>query len=117
MKKTESAHSKHLWLMAICCGVPILGFLLMGSLGFSSPSLELLFAVVCPIGMGAMMFMMAKNSGQNNRSCRQTQSEQGKTSHKPQQISNGHGSTFIYKGRFQGKTGRSFKSRKKGKLV
>ena len=37
---TDHSHLKHMKMMAICCGLPIVGFLLIGLLGIRSPSLE-----------------------------------------------------------------------------
>lgn len=117
MKKTESPHSRHLWLMAICCGVPILGFLLLGSLSLNLPSLELLLILACPLGMGAMIFLMAKDKGHHNRSSSQTPSEQGKTSNRELQIPDEESLSVFYNSRFQGRTGTSFKGRKLRKSV
>ena len=53
----------HMWMMVICCGLPIVGFMVIGTLGISSASLETLLFWICPIGMGAMMFMMHRKNG------------------------------------------------------
>ena len=52
----------HMWMMAICCGLPIIGFMVIGALGVTSASLEKLLFWICPIGMGAMMLMMHRNN-------------------------------------------------------
>ena len=52
----------HMWMMAICCGLPIVGFIVIGALGITSASLERLLFWICPIGMIAMMFMMHRNN-------------------------------------------------------
>ena len=48
--------------MAICCGLPIIGFLAIGILGISMPSMETLLLVIFPIGMVGMMYMMQRDS-------------------------------------------------------
>ena len=53
----------HMWIMAICCGLPIVGFMIIGALGTRSASLETLLFWICPIGMGAMMLMMHHKEG------------------------------------------------------
>jgi len=61
-KKQGHSHAKHMWMMAICCGLPIVGFLAIGLLGLNIPSLETLFLIICPIGMVGMMYMMHRDS-------------------------------------------------------
>lgn len=72
-KKQGHSHMKHMWMMAVCCGLPILGFLAIGVIGIAMPSLETVLLLVCPIGMGAMMYMMHRD---NKNSC--CQSEESK---------------------------------------
>jgi hypothetical protein len=74
-KKQGRSHAKHMWMMAICCGLPIIGFLAIGVLGLSMPSLETLFLVICPIGMIGMMYMMRRdNQGkEEGNSCCQSE--------------------------------------------
>ena len=74
-KKQGHSHAKHMWMMAICCGLPIIGFLAIGILGLSMPSLETLFLLICPIGMIGMMYMMRRDSqGKDKRhSCCQSE--------------------------------------------
>ena len=60
-KKQGHSGSKHMWMMGICCGLPIIGFLAIGILGLSMPSLETLFLLICPIGMIGMMYMMHRD--------------------------------------------------------
>ena len=54
-------HRRHVWLMALCCGLPIVGFLVIGLIGISMPSLETALLFVCPIGMIAMMYFMHRD--------------------------------------------------------
>ena len=48
--------------MSICCGLPIIGFLAIGILGISMPSLEILLLVIYPVGMVGTMYMMHRDS-------------------------------------------------------
>ncbi len=69
-KSQGHSHAKHMWMMAICCGLPIIGFLVIGAIGISMPSLETLFLIICPIGMVGMMYMMHRDSqGKGNACC------------------------------------------------
>lgn len=54
-----------MWMMAICCALPILGIFLFGAVGFASPSLDTLLSLVCVVGMGYMMFAMHRDHGQD----------------------------------------------------
>jgi hypothetical protein len=68
--KKKKKGFNHMWMMAICCGLPIVGFMVIGALGISSASLETLLFWICPIGMGAMMLMMhRKNEHTEGSSC------------------------------------------------
>lgn len=65
-----------MWMMAACCGLPIAGFLAIGILGISMPSLETFLLVICPIGMVGMMYMMNRdNQGDKNSCCQSEKSE------------------------------------------
>ena len=61
--QSQHSHSKHMWMMVICCGLPILGFMAVGALGINAPSFETLIFLICPIGMVLMMFSMRKQHG------------------------------------------------------
>jgi hypothetical protein len=80
-QKQGHSHVKHLWMMAICCGLPIIGFLAIGILGISMPSLETLFLLICPIGMVGMIYMMHRDSqGKDKKhSCCQSEKSQGES--------------------------------------
>ena len=77
-KNNKNDHSGHMKMMAICCGVPIVGLLLISYFGISSALLETLLILICPIGMVAMMVMMRKkehgHSHDQNHSCCHTSS-------------------------------------------
>jgi len=55
------SHGKHMKMMLICCGVPIAGFLAIGYLGLSMPSLETFLFLICALGMVAMVYMMRRD--------------------------------------------------------
>ena len=86
-KNTENVTEKggmkkgfnHMWMMVICCGLPIIGFMVIGALGITSTSIETLLFWICPIGMGAMMFMMHRKNEHTGRSscCESGDAKQG----------------------------------------
>jgi hypothetical protein len=60
----------HMKMMAICCGLPLVGFMIIGVLGIRAPSLETLLFLICPIGMGYMMLTMhRKDEHKEENSC------------------------------------------------
>ena len=60
----------HMKMMAICCGLPLVGFMIIGVLGIRAPSLETLLFLICPIGMGYMMLTMhRKDEHAEENSC------------------------------------------------
>lgn len=60
-KSDNHSHKGHMWMMAICCGLPIIGFLTIAALGISMPSLETVLLLICPIGMIGMMYFMRRD--------------------------------------------------------
>jgi len=66
-QKNGHSHAGHMWMMVIFCGIPIIGFLVIGLLDISTPSLEPLFLLVCSIGMIGMMVMMQRDSDRNEK--------------------------------------------------
>jgi hypothetical protein len=61
-QETTTSHKGHMWMMAVCCGLPIIGFIAIAVLGVSMPSLETALLLICPIGMIGMMYMMRRDS-------------------------------------------------------
>jgi hypothetical protein len=61
-KETTTSLKGHMWMMAVCCGLPIIGFIAIAVLGISMPSLETALLLICPIGMIGMMYMMRRDS-------------------------------------------------------
>lgn len=60
--KHGHSHAKHILMMVIFCGVPIIGFLIFSLIGTGAPILEKLLLVVCVVGMIGMMIMMHRDS-------------------------------------------------------
>ena len=60
-QSSNHSHKGHMKMMAICCGLPIIGFLAIAVLGISMPSLETALLLICPIGMIAMMYFMRRD--------------------------------------------------------
>lgn len=67
--KQGHSHTKHMWMMAICCGLLIIGFLAIGVIGISMPSLQTLLLIICPIGMIRMMYMMRRDGQAKDSAC------------------------------------------------
>ena len=65
-KNDNHSHKGHMWMMAICCGLPIIGFLAIAALGISMPSLETALLIICPIGMIGMMYFMHRDNCESN---------------------------------------------------
>ena len=63
----QRGHIKNLGMMAICCGLPILLLLGIGAYGISSQSLEFMVLLICPIGMGLMMWMMMRSNKNSDK--------------------------------------------------
>ena len=64
-KMKHKGHMSHMWMMALCCGVPIVILIIMPLLGISLFKGALLGIVpfICPIMMMIMMpMMMRKNN-------------------------------------------------------
>jgi len=66
-KTSHQGHKGHMWMMAICCGLPIAGFLAIAVLGISLPSLETALFLLCPIGMIGMMYFMHRDGRAGSR--------------------------------------------------
>jgi hypothetical protein len=60
--ENTASHKGHMWMMAVCCGLPVIGFIAIAVLGVSMPSLETALLLICPIGMIGMMYMMRRDS-------------------------------------------------------
>ncbi len=68
-KKTANhSNTKHMWMMAICCVIPIAGFIAIASAGMSLLSLETFLLLLCPLGMMGMMYMMHRDGQKNSQS-------------------------------------------------
>ena len=80
-KNKGHSHAKHMWMMAVCCGLPIAGFIAIAILGISMPSLETLLLVICPVGMVGMMYMMNRDNhgNQKDSSCCQSEKSEDKS--------------------------------------
>lgn len=58
---SQTGHAKHMLMMAACCAAPIVLLAAIGIYGISSQSLETMILLICPLGMGVMMWMMMKD--------------------------------------------------------
>lgn len=63
-KEIATSHKGHMWLMLIFCGLPIIGFLAIATLGVSLPFLELALFMICAIGM---MYVMNRSSREKSK--------------------------------------------------
>jgi len=77
LENPAHSHAGHMWMMAIFCGVPIIGFLAIGLSGVNVPSLEIVFFIMCAIGMVGMMVMMNRDSDGKEKAQTADQSEKG----------------------------------------
>jgi uncharacterized membrane protein YkvI len=64
----NKGHMSHMWMMALCCGAPIILLLLLPLIGKGIPGLKgvlsLLIPFICPVMMIIMIPMMfRKNKG------------------------------------------------------
>lgn len=64
----KGGHMSHMWMMALCCGAPIILFLVASLLGSSLPGLKAVLLSIAPflcpimmIGMIPMMFMHGRH--------------------------------------------------------
>lgn len=62
------SHAGHMWMMAIFCAIPIIGFIVIAVPGISTPALETLLLVICMIGMAGMMIIMYRDSHVSEKS-------------------------------------------------
>lgn len=81
-KGVTHAHQKHMWMMAACCGLPVVGFLVVGALGISSSALDTLITLICPLGMVIMMYSIMRNrvGEEHGDSCCQTAENESQVS-------------------------------------
>ena len=67
-ENNNKGHKGHMLMMLVCCGAPLLLFLVLPLLrgGYASGTggfLPLLISLICPIMMIGMMFMMMRGNG------------------------------------------------------
>ena len=80
-KSNGHGHKNHMRLMAICCGLPVIGLIAIATFGIISPTLETLIFLICPIGMIGMMYMMHRNESHSkggHACCSSTDKDEGK---------------------------------------
>ena len=81
---------KGMWMMALCCGLPILAVVGISALGYSSQALNSLAALGCPLMMVAMMVMMRGKGGaedsQNAHACCPPEMERKTKPSKPAEV-------------------------------
>jgi len=61
-KTYQKGHVKHIGMMAICCGLPLLLLFGISVYGITSQTLEYAILLICPVGMGLMMWMMIRSN-------------------------------------------------------
>jgi len=68
-ERGHKGHKSHMLMMLVCCGAPLLLFLVLPLLrgaGYASGAtgfLPVLLSLICPVMMMGMMFMMMKGNG------------------------------------------------------
>lgn len=81
----HKGHMSHMWMMALCCGAPMLLILLIPIIGASMPGLRNTLAAItpflCPLMMLIMIPMMfrkekGKEAEANHRETKQIESKQ-----------------------------------------
>jgi len=55
------SQSAHMWMMIVCCALPLVAILAIGAFGVNAPSLKTLLLLICPIAMGVMVFSMMRD--------------------------------------------------------
>lgn len=60
-RASQPGHVKHIAMMAVCCGLPILLLVGISVYGIASQSLETLILLICPVGMVSIMWMMMRS--------------------------------------------------------
>ena len=76
---SKKGHLHHMWMMALCCGAPILLLGIISLLGTSFSGSRAVLAgalpFVCPIMMAVMIAMMFRKDKRNGDCCEQKQIE------------------------------------------
>ncbi len=78
--KEQSASSKHMLIMALCCLVPLAAIFMVSVLGIPLSSLgTVALVLLCPLMHIFMMRGMGHHGAQGQASCHENQSESGAT--------------------------------------